>query len=338
MTEPVETPVPDPTEPAEPGPSGSDGRLHTFSLEGRRAPGLYLVGWLGTILGGPTLFVAFASGSGGLGGLVLALGGALLLGLGLVAAAGAQAIERHDRADLAYRGPSPFLVFAASIPLSILATLPIVLLKVEPTAPAATLGSVVATDALWVFLIGLTVVGTGALRWSEIGPGIAGMPVRRIAGDVAFGALAALPVLVGTMVLTALLVGLLGVAPNGIIPVPRDGLELALDLLAAAIVAPIGEEVFYRGFATTAWTRSLGPTAAIVRGGLFFAAVHVLTIGGSQFGEAAQVAFIAFVARIPIGLALGWVFVNRRSLPASVAMHAAFNGILVVLATAAVRG
>lgn len=333
--EPV--PAAEPTPAAEPAASAQPERplAGTFSLEGRSAPGLYLVGWLATALGGATLLAAIVSAASGIGGLVLTLGGSLVLGIGLVAAAGAQAIERRERADLAYRGPSPFLVFMASIPLSILATLPLVLLRFDASSPVTTLLSVSATGAIWLVLVGLTTVGTGALRWAEIGAGLAEMPAARIAGDVVLGVVAALPVLLATLVVSSVLVLLIGVAPEGAIAVPHDAAGIVVILIAAAVVAPIGEEIFYRGFATTAWARGIGPTAAIVRGGLFFALAHVLTIGGADFGHAAQAALVAFLSRIPVGLALGWIFLRRGSLPAAIALHATFNAALVLIAAGA---
>ena len=84
-----------------------------------------------------------------------------------------------------------------------------------------------------------------------------------------------------------------------------------------------------------AWLRDLGPTRAIVRGGLFFAAVHILTLGGASFEEGVQMALVAFLIRIPVGLALGWVFVHRGSLYAAIGLHAAYNAIPVILALAA---
>jgi membrane protease YdiL (CAAX protease family) len=303
-------------------------------LEERRAPGLYLVGWLASALGASFFLPALLLGAGGLGGLVL---GAVLLGPGLVAAAGAQAIERRDRTDLAYRGPSPFLLLAASLPLSILVTLPIVLAGLPLTSPIATLLSVAATGTIWLILVAMTVVGPGALTWHEIALGLSGAPAIRVATDALFGAAAAVPVLLATGVLASILIALVGVAPEGPIPPPRDGPSLLLSLLAAALIAPIGEEVFYRGFATTAWWRSYGPTRAIVQGGLFFAFVHVLTLGGPDFDHAARAAFVAFVARIPVAIALGWVFVQRRSLAASFGLHASFNAALVVLSALAAR-
>ena len=81
----------------------------------------------------------------------------------------------------------------------------------------------------------------------------------------------------------------------------------------------------------------MGVRGALVRGALFFALIHVLTIGGSSFGDAAGRAFVAFVARIPLSFALGWLFLRRRSVYASLGLHATYNGVLVILAELAVR-
>jgi membrane protease YdiL (CAAX protease family) len=322
-------PVPAAPETTRPG-------LRTFSLDGRRTPGLYLVGWLATALGGPLLGVAIVSGARGFGGLFLIVVGSLLLGLGLTAAAGAQGIERRDRADLAYRGPSPFLVFGASIPLTILIELPFQVVGFDFSSPFGTLVVVVLIGAVWLTLLGLTVVGTGTLRWSEIAIGVLATPATRIAGDALVGAATAIPIILATAIVAAILVSITGVTPEGPIVAPTDASALILGLLAAAVVAPISEELFYRGFATTAWMRSLGPGRAIIRGGLFFAFVHVLTLSGTDFDHATRAALVTFGARIPVALALGWIFVSRRSLAASIGLHATFNGILVVLSAVAV--
>ena len=345
MTEPPDPSPPDgppvvdpqPIVSSEPGPVADSARpgLRTFSLEGRRAPGLYLVGWLGTILGGALLIVAALARPGGAGGLVLGVIGTLLLAIGLVAAAGAQGIDRRDRADLAYRGPSPFLVFAASVPLVVVIGLPFALVGLEPDSPIAALASVSVTCAIWLTLVAMTVVGIGALSWRDVFVGWVDTPLVRIAGDLAIGAVAAVPVLLATTILAAVLVSIMGVAPDPPIVIPPGGTGLLIGILAAAVVAPISEEIFYRGFATTAWARSFGPTGAIVRGGLFFAAVHVLTIGGSEFEPAVRAAVVGFVVRLPVAFALGWIFVRRRSLPASIGLHAAYNGIAVLITAAA---
>ena len=70
----------------------------------------------------------------------------------------------------------------------------------------------------------------------------------------------------------------------------------------------------------------------IVRGGLFFALIHVLQIQATSVTEGLAVAFIAFAVRVPIGLMLGWLFIRRDTIWAPIGLHAAFNGILVLIA------
>ena len=41
---------------------------------------------------------------------------------------------------------------------------------------------------------------------------------------------------------------------------------------------------------------------------------------------------IAFAVRVPIGLMLGWLFIRRDTIWAPIGLHAAFNGILLILA------
>lgn len=303
-----------------------------FTIEGRAAPGLYLVGWLASVAGLGILLVGLLA-SGGAAPVVLSAAGAALLGLGLVAAAGSQAIERQARAEAAYVGPSPFLVFAASLPLTILLVIVVVgpasLLGFDLRSPAASLVSVLATALVYAGLVRLLVVGPGGLGWREMGFGPLGPGAVR---DLALGALLALPVIVVTSALASLLVQLVGAAPDSPLPPSGGGPGLLVNLVSAMVVAPVGEELFYRGFATTAWARSIGARRALVRGAIFFALVHVLTISGATFGETTARAFVAFVARLPVAFALGWVFLERRSIYVSIGLHATFNGLLVILA------
>ena len=74
---------------------------------------------------------------------------------------------------------------------------------------------------------------------------------------------------------------------------------------------------------------------AIARGAVFFAIAHVLTLFDASFATGAQRALFSFVALLPAGVALGWVFLSRRSLYAAIGLHAAFNGIQILLAFAA---
>ena len=324
MTEPETTRAEGVEAPARPG-------ARIFTIEGRAAPGLYLVGWLGTVIGLGLLLVAALAGGGTEAGVLL-VAGLVVLGAALVAAAGSQALERRARGAAAYAGPSPWLVFAASLPLTILAVLAVLLPAGgagSPITPLTTLVSVIATAVVYVVLVRLLVVGTGGLTWSDMGFARRGAAILE---DLAWGATVALPVVLVTLVVAAALVALFGATPDSPLPPSGDTAGLVMNLVAAAIVAPIGEEVFFRGFATTAWSRTSGPRAAIVRGAVFFALVHVLTIGGTDFSEGWRRAAVAFASRLPVALALGWVFLSRRSIYASIGLHATFNGVVLILA------
>jgi membrane protease YdiL (CAAX protease family) len=196
------------------------------------------------------------------------------------------------------------------------------------------LASVVAQAVVYWALIRLLVVDTGALDWAAMG-------IRRFDGqalaELAGGALWAIPVIVLTIPVALALSWLFPVEPVSPLPPAGEPLGFALNLVAGAIVAPIGEELLFRGFATTAWARDLGRNRALVQGALFFALVHVLTIGGATAGEALGLAVIGFATRVPVALVLGWLFLKRGSIWTPIGLHAAFNGILLVLGEAALR-
>ena len=62
-----------------------------------------------------------------------------------------------------------------------------------------------------------------------------------------------------------------------------------------------------------------------MRGAVFFALAHVLTLVDTSFAEGAQRALYSFVALLPVAVALGWLFLARRSLYAAIGLHAAYN-------------
>ena len=338
--EPAPPLVPPPTPPPPAGPPGGG----TFTIEGRSAPALFVVGWLASLLGLGAILVAVLSGGGTAAPVILVVG-LVLLSIGLIAGAGSQGIERRVRAQQVYRGPSPLLVFAASIPVSLLAVIvigvPMALVGLEVDGPAGRLASVVAQALVYVALIRLLVVDTGALDWAAMG-------VRRLDGhaltDLLGGALWALPVIILTLPVAAILGAIFPVQPVSPLPPTGDLTGLVINLLAGAVAAPIGEELVFRGFATTAWARDLGFRRALVQGAVFFALVHVLTITGSTAGEAFGLAVIGFATRLPVALALGWLFlrgwgawVRPGSLWGPIGLHAAFNAILLLLGEAALR-
>ena len=343
--------IPDPADPASPTdpadpttPSDTDGVVvpsrpgaTTFTIDGRAAPALFVVGWLGS-LSGLALIVIGALSGGGAATIAMLMAGLTLLAVGLICAAGSQGIERRAAGQMPYQGPSPFLVFAAAIPISVLAGaiigLVITAVGLDVQGPVGQFLSVLILALVYLGLIRLLVVDAGALTWAEMG-------LRRLDGhalrEMGGGALWAVPVIVVTVPISAILISLLRVTPDSPLPPAGENTGFALQLLAGAIIAPFGEEMLFRGLATTAWVRSLGVRRGIVRAALVFALAHVIGVAGSTFGETAGLAVIGFATRVPVALALGWLFVRNGSIWSSFGLHAAFNAILLILAEVALR-
>ena len=335
MTEP---PRPeDPPEPSEPSPAPRAFGLSTFTIEGRRAPALFVVGWLATFVGGG-LAVLTLIGIGGVAGTIIWLVGLALASIGLVLLGGSQAVERRA-AGAAYAGPSPVVVFLVVLAASQLAGfavgLPLSLLVTDIARPVADLLGVLVQAAVFAGVLRVMVVGAEALSWSEMG-------LRRGLGDalrgLLNGALFAGPVILGTAALAYVAAQAVGAAPASPLPPTGSAAGLALHLVAGAIVAPIAEELLFRGFALTAWRRTVGDRGAIVRSSIVFVLAHVLFVGGDGFGEAVSLAFVAGIARVPVALALGWLYVRTGSLWGPIGLHAAYNAILIVLGEAAAAG
>ena len=338
MTTPASGSEPDaPTDPPAAAPAGGRPGSTIFTIEGRPAPALFVVGWLATPLGLGLVAVAVLSRAG-VASVVLLVAGLALLSVGLIAASGSQGIERRARGMASYAGPSPFLVFAASIPVSILIlvviALPLGALGVPLDGPPGSLLSVAVQAVVYVALIRLLVVDTGALDWQAMG---VRRPDLRALGEIGGGALWALPVIVVTIPVSTILLAIFPVTPESPLPPTGEPVGFALSLIAGVIVAPFGEEILFRAFATTAWVRGMGVRGGLVRAALVFAIAHVLTISGTSAGDAIGLAAVGFGTRVPIGLALGVLFVRRGTIWSSFGLHAAFNGILLVVAEVASR-
>jgi membrane protease YdiL (CAAX protease family) len=334
---PIPTDAAPPVPPATPQPPPARLGASTFTIEGRTAPALFVIGWLATLIGLGMIAIAVMSGNATVG-LPLVLAGLVVLSIGLISAAGSQGVERRVRGVLAYVGPSPFLVFAAVISISILAAwvegVPLTVLGIPLDGPFAALVAVTGQAVIYIWLVRLLVVDTGALSWREMGV----LRFDRAAlSEIGGGALWAVPVIAVTAVVSQILLSIFPVIPESPLPPTHEPIGFALSLLAGVIVAPFGEEILFRAFATTAWVRGLGITRGVIQAALIFAFAHVLTISGKDAGQAFGLAAVGFGSRIPIAIALGWLFTRRRTMWASFGLHAAFNGILLVIAEVATR-
>jgi uncharacterized protein len=117
------------------------------------------------------------------------------------------------------------------------------------------------------------------------------------------------------------------------LPQPQEGArEAAADpellpwlIVSAVVVAPLAEELFFRGMLYQALRRRMRAWWAIAVSAIAFAGAHVFQELGGPAGP------VAFVLILPLGVLLGWLFERRGSLATPVAVHAAFNLVTVSL-------
>jgi hypothetical protein len=329
---PSPPPFPEPSA-ASAGPPG----LTTFTVEGRQAPGLFFVGWLATIVGGGLAAIGLI-GVGGLAGTILWIAALLALAVGLVLLCGSESLERRA-ASAPYAGPSPTLAFLAVLAVSQLAGFavgfPLSAVADSIPRPVGDLLAVLVQAVVFIGVVRLTVVGAGALTWAEMG---LSRGLQAAARSLLGGAVFAGPVILVTSVVALTAVRLVGVTPLSPLPPSGTASGLAFHLLAGAVVAPFAEEILFRGFALTAWRRTVGTRGAIVRSSILFVLAHALFVGGDTFADAVSLAFVGGVVRIPIAFTLGWLFVRTGSLWGPIGLHAAFNAILITLGETTVTG
>jgi len=287
--------------------------------------------------------------------------------LGLVARAAAQGRQRRADGWRDYAGPSPLLTMGALLATVTALQLPLELglkaIQVDLYSAGATLAITLTYLAAYFGLVYLLAVRTGALSWRDIAhparlapssddwggsePEIEA-PRRVVTRARAAGArlggsrignfLVPIALVVPLMIVSNLLsqgmVLVLGLKTTDITPdavTPGDLLSRLVLLIAVAVVAPLGEEIFFRGFTANAWARSMGRNSAILRASLFFAFVHVMNTPSSNIGLSWRVALFNFGARVPVGFALTWLYMRRRSIFASGTLHASYNGLITLV-------
>lgn len=258
--------------------------------------------------------------------LLIVLGGLLLIA-GLVMNVVRALIVRAALPPERYRGAAIFVVLLLAIIVGTVVSLAaagtaVALVEGRPLSVAGTLLLLTSTQ------IGLLVV-TGALV--VLPRALAGLrlaPPGRVWKTMALGLALAVPAWVGATTL-AFLAGLLleavGLPPdNAILDSFLEQADPTVILVAFIVVAPVAEELFFRGVVYNAWERERGATVATLGSAALFAAIH-----GSVY---------ALVPIFALGVALALLYRATRSLPATMALHAGFNAISVGIALLARAG
>ncbi len=288
----------------------------------------------------------------------------VLAAIGLIGAAAYQGAQRRADGWRDFAGPSPFLMIAAQQATVTAIGVPVSLVldnfKIDMDSAYGLLAVVPIYLLVYFGLVHFLVVRPRAMTWGDIvrpahlAPEPSDWSSERLAerlgwrrpasrlrarlhgslGDLLLAGGAVIPVLIATGLTNVVLLAVLGLNGNELqsdVPLHPTTLEKFVTLVTIAVLVPIGEEVFFRGYATNAWGRSLGRSRAILQAGLFFAFVHVINTQNTDAWTSLRAATFNFGARIPVALALCWLYMRRRSLVASVSLHGLYNGLIVVI-------
>ena len=294
-------------------------------LPGWPGPVLTIAGF---VLGVSAVLTAELAGVGLVGSeaqaalVILGILGALVLAGGLVYTLARQLRRRRFLPRERYRGPSIVLLLAFAILLAAAVTLPFVAdgAAIRSGEGEITLaGAIVIITSTQVALLVVSwafVLRPNALAFAE--PLLGADRLRALGVGIGWGALAWLGAAVVTFAVV-LFLERVGLEPDAGVAERAIGLlEPWLVVVAVVILAPIAEEVFFRGIAFNAWLRERGRRFAYIGSAALFSVIHA-----------------SLVSMLPIfllGLAFAWAYQRTRSLVAPIAMHATFNGISVAIA------
>lgn len=249
----------------------------------------------------------------------LALGGLALL-VGLAAHAARSLVVRHAMPEGRYRGPSILVMLVLAVIAANVVLLPVAgeVAALFGDGDLTPLGSLLVLTVTQLGLVGAAALYVFAPRALA---GVSWLPARGLWRSIGIGLGLALPAWIGAQLIGLAVVRLLSLF--GLEPETGVGSEAlaradpVVLLVALVLVAPVAEEIFFRGVVYNAWLREHGPRAALIGSAVLFSLIH-----GSLF------LFVPFLA---LGIALALLYRATGSLPAAIALHAGFNAITVLL-------
>jgi membrane protease YdiL (CAAX protease family) len=255
-----------------------------------------------------------------IGPLLLLVVGGLLLVTGLVLNAIRALIVRAALPPERYRGPAIFVLLLLALIVGNLVGLAagadaIALVSGGQMSQGGTLVLVTAVQLGMLIVVGSLVAAPRALAGMRLAPR------GRVGRAILAGLALAIPAWIGATLIAALIalaLEALGVKmePQLVDQVVERGDPTAL-LIGFVLVAPIAEELFFRGVVFNAWERERGTSVAVYGSALLFAVIH---------GP------ILFAPVLALGILLAQVYRVTRSLPTTMAIHAGFNAISLTLA------
>jgi CAAX protease family protein len=259
--------------------------------------------------------------SGATATLIVLILGAVALVVGLVMNAVHSIVVRESLPPHRYRGPAILVLWLLATVAANLAVVPIAsdlneLLSGGQPSLFGTIVTLTVTQAGLLAAAALLVYAPRALA------GLRLAPRHGLLRSVGIGLGLVVPSWIGAQLIGYLTVRLLeplGMVPEtGVADAALSNADPFVLVMALVIVAPIAEETFFRGVVFNAWEREYGPGRAIYGSAILFAVIH-----GSAF---------VIPSIFALGVVLALVYRTTRSLPATILLHAGFNGITVLIA------
>jgi membrane protease YdiL (CAAX protease family) len=258
--------------------------------------------------------------------LLLALGGILLVS-GLVTNAVRALIVRGQLAPERYRGPAIGVLLLLGLIVG-----GVVSLGSAGTAIALFDGGDLSVGGTLLLLtstqIGLLAVTGGLVVAPRALAGVRLAPPSGLSRSMLIGLALAVPAWVGATLLAlvaSLALEAIGLRQEvGVLDEVLERGDPTVVLVAFLVVAPVAEELFFRGVVYNAWLRERGARVALYGSAALFAAIHT--------------SLFSLVPIFALGVALALVYRSTRSLPAAMVMHAGFNAISVGVTLLARQG
>lgn len=252
--------------------------------------------------------------------LGLSIIGLGVLALGLVAYVVVGSLS-HERAERGYGSLGTILAcLAVAVIFANLLTLPYFLAVEAPRpgqpilTPTGLVYSIIALDGVLLGVVYLRIVHPGVLSWPQLG-----LTTSKFWDRVALGVGIGILVVVGSALIEAALraVGINQTQEEMFAGVRNATLPQFVGvLLAGAVIAPIAEEIFFRGYVFTAARRTYGLAPAFILSALLFAIAHLN--------------LQAFVPIFLIGLVFCYVYWRTGSLVPSMIAHVLNNALALI--------
>lgn len=183
----------------------------------------------------------------------------------------------------------------------------------------------------------LVILGAATIGWVAVrSRGAVGLltgsrrPNRRdVLLALGLGLGAVVVVTVGLGLVLALLLQLLGmevpVVQQELRDAARDPQTAPIFVVSAMVVAPVFEELFFRGMVFPAIAKRLGLWAGIVLSAIVFGLVHLNQAGDLLGGS------LLLLRLVPLGILFGWLYHWRGTIVVPMIVHSIFNGASVAL-------